>query len=668
MVENDRFGMVRVAAAVPQLALANPGKNAVIAKNLMVRAQSLDVDVLVFPELSLTGYTCNELFFQKELQDAARNALQQLIHDSEKHFAGILIVGLPLSINQVLYNCAAIISQGQLLGLQPKTYLPTYKEFYDRRFFAPAFAALVDFVEFDGDPIPFGTDLLFTAANVPDCTLGIEICEDLWTPIPISSQMCLAGATIIANLSASNETIGKVTYRRDLVVQQSARCMSGYIYAGAGVGESSTDLVFGGHALIAENGTLLAESERFSRTDQLLVQDIDLDRLRVNRQTTSTFVDGGMVNDLPNYRTIGFELPEKKTSTRTLRSIDPHPFIPKASIELNQRCEEIFHIQVAGLGRRLHAAKPEKITIGVSGGLDSTLALLVLWKTLKDCEIPAERVRAYTMPGFGTTPRTLQNARQLGQHLQISMDEVDIRQLCFDEWVLLKHAPFGINLDNFTLDQLSDQLLHLPPEKKADLVFENVQARARTSILMNSGFVIGTGDLSELALGWCTYNADHMSMYNPNVSIPKTLVKFLVRWIADHEFSGPTRETLLDIVATEISPELLPISADGKVQSTEATIGKYELHDFFLYFFLRFGMHPRKIVWLAEQARFDHPYTGSQIREQLQLFLRRFFQNQYKRSCIPDGPKVGSVSLSPRGDWRMPSDAQVNAWIESLNH
>lgn len=664
----SRLGFVRVAAMAPPLTLADPRANASATIDAMHHAANVNVDVLIGPEMGITGYTCNDLFFQQKLQRGAIEALQAMTIATARMYPGVVIVGLPLSVDDQIFNCAAVLSNGEILGIVPKTYLPTYKEFYDARFFAPAATAISKTVRINGQEIPFGTDLLFRARNVEGLTIGVEICEDLWCPVPPSSLQAMHGATLLVNLSASNETISKAAYRRELVVQQSARCVAGYIYAAAGRGESTTDIVFGSHCLIAENGTLLQESQRFQSGLTFVMADLDVDRLRMNRQLLTTFNDGLLDQGLKRqYRDVSFQLPERRPPEHLHRHVDAHPFVPKDAKELNSRCEEIFHIQTTGLGRRLELIKAKAVSIGVSGGLDSTLALLVLCKTLDRIQIPRNTIKALTMPGFGTTDRTLKNAKNLMSHLGVSYREIDIRPLCIAEMNALGHAPFGINLDGHDHESIMGPLTALPNDKRHDLTFENVQARVRTSLLMNTAFVIGTGDLSELALGWCTYNADHMSMYNPNVSIPKTLVKFLVRWMAEHEFDGPVRETLLDIVKTEISPELLPTDKAGKAQSTEATVGPYELHDFFLYYFLRYGTTPEKILYLASQATFDVPYSQAEIKKWLRMFITRFFNSQFKRSCLPDGPKVGSVSLSPRGDWRMPSDAQVHLWLEELN-
>ena len=663
----SRHGFVRVAAMAPPLKLADPRANASATIDAMHQAAEMGVDVLVGPELGLTGYTCNDLFFQQSLQHGAINALQAVAVATARLYSGVVVVGLPLAVDDQIFNCAAFVSHGEVLGVVPKTYLPTYKEFYDGRFFAPSTTALSQSVHLLGKSVPFGADLLFVCRQVEGLTIGVEICEDLWCPVPPSSIQAIHGATVLLNLSASNETIAKAPYRRELVTQQSARCIAAYAYAGAGRGESSTDIVFGGHCLVAENGSLLSESPRFQRQLVMQAADVDLDRLRVNRQLTTSFGDALLDHGFKRpFRRIGFHLPERRAPEQLLRKIDAHPFVPSGETELKERCEEIFTIQVTGLGRRLEQVGTPSVAIGVSGGLDSTLALLVLCKTLDSLGASRDKIRAITMPGFGTTNRTLTNAKDLMNRLGIGYREIDIRPLCFEEMKALGHSPFGIKLDGHTAESLTEPLRHLPPEKRKDLTFENVQARVRTSLLMNTAFVIGTGDLSELALGWCTYNADHMSMYNPNVSIPKTLVKFLVRWAAENEFDGPARDTLLDIVGTEISPELLPADANGVAQSTESSIGPYELHDFFMFHFLRYGTPPDKILYLATQAKFDVPYSAKEIRKWLRMFITRFFASQFKRSCLPDGPKVGSVSLSPRGDWRMPSDASAALWLEQL--
>ena len=669
------YGFLRVGAAVPQLRVADCRYNVERILGLLAQAESQGVSVLVFPELAITGYTCADLFQQTTLQKAALAALAHLVRAGSPIFTGIAIVGFPLALDDQMFNCAAVIHRGRVLGVVPKSFIPNYKEFYEGRWFAAAATARSKQVALDRDTVPFGTDQLFEVTDVDGLVLGIEICEDLWVPTPPSALQALQGATVLVNLSASNEVIGKAAYRRELVVNQSARCLAAYVYASCGVWESTTDVVFGGHCLIAENGVLLAESRRFQRSESLLVADIDIDRLRADRLRTNSFGDAKLylgVNRTFNRVPItlantgmGFARRTSNVATRELRRpVDGHPFVPAGQETLRERCEEIFQTQVSGVAKRLeHIGKPP-VAIGISGGLDSTLALLVACRTMDALEVPRPRIQAFTMPGFGTTARTLANARALMQRLGVTATEVDIRSLCLEEMRQFGHRPFGIDLAGLDVNALTTRLRELPAAKCSDLVFENVQARMRTSILMNAGFVIGTGDVSELALGWCTYNGDHMSMYNPNSSIPKTLVKFLVRWVAENEFEGEVRRTLLDIVATEISPELLPAGKDETtIQSTEATIGPYELHDFFLYHFLRFGETPEKILYLAQHASFDRTYTSEELRHWLRVFLTRFFGNQFKRSCLPDGPKVGSISLSPRGDWRMPSDAQAALWL-----
>lgn len=669
-------GFFRVATAVPQLRVADCHYNVERMLAMMEQAQREGVSLLVFPELAITGYTCGDLFQQTTLQKGALAGLGHLVRAGGPIFTGLSVVGVPLAVDDQLFNCAAIIHRGRVLGVVPKSFIPNYKEFYELRWFAPAATARSKQVVLDRELVPFGTDYLFDVSDVPGLILGVEICEDLWVPNPPSSVQALQGATVLVNLSASNEVIGKAAYRRDLVVSQSGRCLAAYIYASCGIWESTTDVVFGGHCLVAENGVLLAESRRFQRAESLLTSDIDLDRIRGDRMRTNSF--GAAQLQLGTGRTftrvavtlassagMGFGKRSAASTPRELRRpVDAHPFVPSGAGVLRERCEEIFHTQVSGLAKRLEHIGTPVATLGVSGGLDSTLALLVACRTVDALGVPRERIHAYTMPGFGTTPRTLANARALMQQLGVTATEIDIRALCLEEMRKLGHRPFGIPLDGLGVEELAAQLGDLSPEKCNDLVFENVQARMRTNILMNAGFMIGTGDVSELALGWCTYNGDQASMYNPNISIPKTLVKFLVRWLAENEFEGDVRDTLLDIVATDISPELLPSGRDGAAaQSTEQAIGPYELHDFFLYHFLRFGEAPEKILYLAAHAAFDRSYKLEELRHWLKVFLTRFFGNQFKRSCLPDGPKVGTISVSPRGDWRMPSDAQAALWL-----
>jgi NAD+ synthase (glutamine-hydrolysing) len=664
----DFHGFLRVAAAVPSLRVADTDHNTQSILELMKRAEAEQVSVVVFPELSLTGYTCADLFHQTTLQRSALSALAQILDEGSALFSGLAVVGLPLVVNDRLFTCAAVLHAGQILGVIPKCYLPNYKEFYEVRWFEPGLHQPTRPIEILDQEILFGPNLLFQATDVDGLIIGIEICEDLWVPVPPSSFQALQGARVLLNLSASNEVLGKPAYRRLLVGSQSGRCLAGYVYASCGVDESTTDLTFGGHGLIAENGTILAESDRFQRQEHLLIADLDLERLRTERQRTNSFGATKHPDGRPgasDWIRVPFTLNRQGTLMPLHRQVDAHPFVPSGQEQLRERCDEIFHSQMTGLARRLEHVGDMPVTIGISGGLDSTLALLVATKAMDALGRPRNRIQAFTLPGFGTSPRTLNNARALMKHLGVVAREIDIRGLCLEEMRLLGHRPFGIDLANLNIEDFTTRLKHIPSAQCQDLAFENVQTRVRTNLLMNQGFMIGTGDLSELALGWCTYGGDHMSMYNPNVSIPKTLVKFLVRWAAENEFECEAQKTLLDIVATTISPELLPAGVDGQtIQDTETTIGPYELHDFFLFHFMRYGAPPEKILFLAEHANFDEKYSPADIRRWLRVFIQRFFDYQFKRSCLPDGPKVGTISLSPRGDWRMPSDAQANAWLK----
>ncbi|MDW8223802.1 MAG: NAD(+) synthase [Gemmatales bacterium] len=661
------YGFVRVAAAVPRVHVADCQANLGEIVQTLRQAQEHQAELVAFPELAITGYTCADLFHTQSLLTGAEQAIAELARQSAQFFPGLILVGAPVPLENALYNCVLVLCQGKILGCVPKTYLPTYKEFYEARWFASGRQARVAQISYAGQIVPFGTNLVFRCRDFPAWQTFVEICEDFWVPVPPSSLAALAGATVLVNASASNEIIGKAEWRRHLVLSQSGRCIAGYLYVSCGAGESSTDLVYGGHALIAENGHLLAESERFLPSGCLIITDLDIERLVLERQRTNSFAFGNWaVATQPDWRVIDYDLAlERSESPRgLLRSVDGHPFVPRETSRLAERCREIFSIQVTALAQRLESIGKPPMVVGVSGGLDSTLALLVCCRTADRLQLPRQQIHAYTLPGFGTTSRTLKNALALMQELGVRSTCIDIRPLCFEELKALGHRPFGIEIANKSLDQFIQALRQLPRERRQDLVFENVQARMRMNLLMNAGFVVGTGDLSESALGWCTYGGDHMSMYNPNVSIPKTLVRFLVEWVAQNEFSGTARQILLDIVATIISPELLPVTDDESwVQATEETIGPYELHDFFLYYFLRFGFGPRKIYYLARQATFARQYSPTELHRWLGVFLRRFFAHQYKRSCLPDGPKVGTVSLSPRGDWRMPSDAQLTTWL-----
>lgn len=677
------LGLLRVSAVCFATSVANPVANREKIERAILSLPNSDV--LLFGEMSLSGYTCGDLFHQRKLLDECICELLRLSQNVKTK--QLVVVGLPLEVDSKLFNVAAVLCQGQILGFVPKQHLPTYQEFYEARWFqsgatpTPKEVNLpledseegVDAFFRTSRTIPFGTDLLFRFKNA---VVGIEICEDLWVPIPPSSSQALAGANVLLNLSASNETIGKASYRNRLVATQSGRCIAAYAYASAGPAESTTDLVFGGHCLIAENGSVLVESQRVGTglelssvyssdaTVSCATVDVDLDRLEHDRRVAGTMHQASTCVYRPTYRRIDFEL---EIVDRPLqRSVDPHPFVPKKSDELEHRCAEIFEIQCAALAKRVTRLPGNlPLVVGVSGGLDSTLALLVMAKMRDALKLDASRMLGLTMPGFGTSKKTFNNAIELCRLLSIPLEAIDIRDRCMGIFRDLKHAPFGISLQGKDSESLQLELEALPNHRRTDLVFENVQARMRTMLLMNRGFVVGTGDLSESALGWSTYNADHMSMYNVNCSVPKTLVKFLVKYVATHHYEGDIRRVLLDIVDTPISPELLPLGQNKSVhQSTEASVGPYELHDFFLYYFIRFGFSPEKILYCAKHAKFDKHYSDIEIQQTLKIFLQRFFGAQFKRSCVPDGPKVGTVSLSPRGDWRMPSDADPSIWLQ----
>jgi len=661
------LGFIRVSALSSVTSVADPRAN--VRAVLNAGSSLVDSDILVFPELSLSGYTCGELFLQSTLLESCIDALRELISETAIDHR-LWVVGLPLKINGCLFNVAAAVHHGQLLGFVPKQYLPTYQEFYEARWFTPGSADLPSSVRIEGlGEVPFGIDLLFECGEV---VVGVEICEDLWIPVPPSSIQALAGANVLLNLSASNETIGKASYRKNLVTSQSGRCLAAYVYASSGPTESTTDIVFGGHCLIAENGVVLAESSRVGTgwasegAIHHATADIDLGRLSHDRQVTGTFPQGASRWIEKPFRKIPFSLTrEARTLTRNIPGL---PFVPKDNHELEGRCQEIFEIQCAALAKRVAQLPPKSpFVIGVSGGLDSTLALLVATAMCDANKIDRQQIHGITMPGFGTSNRTLQNAVQLMSELGVKSTRIDIRENCLQVFQDLSHKPFGLSVEGKSVVEFQTAIEALAAKHQSDIVFENVQARVRTLYLMSRGFVLGTGDLSEQALGWSTYNGDHMSMYNVNCSIPKTLVTFLIRYVAKHQFEGEIRRILLSIADTPISPELLPLSQNGDIQqSTESTIGPYELHDFFLYHFVRTGASPEKILLLAEHAQFSVDYEATEIRKTLKVFLTRFFANQFKRSCVPDGPKVGSISLSPRSDWRMPSDASVETWLRGL--
>ena len=659
----NRYGFVRVTCASTKTAVANPEANA--EEIIRVLETVPDSDVVLFPELGVTGYTCADLFGQAALLDAGTAATLRIV-EATRGREQLVVVGLPVALENSLFNCGVAIGDGRVLGVVPKQFIPNYKEFYEGRWFSSAGGREPREIDFGGQVVPFGIDLLFRANG--GVVVGIEVCEDLWMPIPPSSVQAIAGANVLLNLSASNETIGKCRYRTDLVVGQSGRCIAAYAYASAGPSESTTDLVFGGHCLIAENGRLLEESRRvgdggpIQRGSYVITQDVDVERLQADRRSTTSFDD--CQKYLSPFRTVAFTL--RKGMEGLKRRVVGTPFVPMEGSELHARCAEIFGIQCAGLTKRVERLPVgTALNLGISGGLDSTLALLVAAKTCDLLGLPRHTIHGLTMPGFGTTHRTRTNALALMDHLGISAETIEIADLALRTFQAIGHAPFGIDCRHLDVTSFRAALARVPAESRYDLTFENVQARLRTFLLMSRGFVVGTGDLSELALGWCTYNGDHMSMYNPNCSIPKTLVQFLVRYAATVEFeAGPVRETLLSIVGTTISPELLPIAEGGEIdQSTEETLGAYELHDFILFNAIRCGYSPEKIRFLAGHAEFTRPFSGEEVERALRTFFVRFFSQQFKRSCVPDGPKVGTVSLSPRGDWRMPSDAEPTAWL-----
>lgn len=637
------YGFVKVAAAVPRVKVADCKFNSERLEGLIAIAEGKGVQILTFPEMCITGYTCGDLFAQQLLLEQAEMALMQILNNT-RQLDIISILGMPVVVNSTIINAAVAIQKGKILGVVPKTYLPNYKEFYEQRWFTSALQVSETSVRLCGQIVPMGNNLLFETAET---TFGIEICEDLWSTVPPSSSLALQGAEIIFNLSADDEGIGKHSYLCSLISQQSARCLSGYVFSSSGFGESTTDVVFAGNGLIYENGGLLARSERFCLEEQLVISEIDVESIRAERRINTTFAANKANCPGKEAIRVSTEYTNSKDLNLT-RTFNPHPFVPQGA-ELNNRCEEIFSIQVAGLAQRLVHTGAKTAVVGISGGLDSTLALLVCVKTFDKLGLSRKDILGITMPGFGTTDRTYHNAIALMNSLGISIREISIKEACIQHFKDIGH----------------DLNVH-------DVTYENSQARERTQILMDvanqiCGLVIGTGDLSELALGWATYNGDHMSMYGVNASIPKTLVQHLVQWVAENEVDGESKITLLDIVDTPISPELIPADENGEIkQKTEDLVGPYELHDFFLYYFLRFGFRPSKIYFLA-QTVFNGIYDAETIKKWLQTFFRRFFNQQFKRSCLPDGPKVGSVSISPRGDWRMPSDASSAAWLKEVS-
>lgn len=638
----SRFGYLRVAACVPDLDVAAVGRNLSQTKIALAEAAKAGAQIAVFPELGLTAYSCGDLFYQETLLNEAWGALGALSKECLSH--GIAaVVGLPVRHEGRIFNVAAVIdAKGRVAGLVPKTHLPNTGEFYEARWFESGRNVQpgAEIVR-NGQRIPFGTDILFKTEGWESCVLGVELCEDLWAVVPPSCQQALAGANVLLNLSASNELLGKSTYRRDLVRQQSARCLAAYVYVSAGPGESTTDVVYSGHAMIAENGTLLAEGARMKLQTQVIVADLDVERLDHERTRNSSFRGESSRKD---FRKVSIALSPWRHAPALQRMVDPQPFVPFNPQRRSEHCEEIFQIQATGLAKRLRHTQSKAVVVGISGGLDSTLAVLVAIRSFAMLGLPAKGIVAVSMPGLGTTDRTRDNSQELAHQLGITLRIISIHKAIQQHFSDIGHA----------------ESLH-------DITFENSQARERTQILMDianqvGGFVLGTGDLSELALGWCTYNGDHMSMYHVNGGVPKTLVRHLVQWAGDVVFAGPVSTILRDICASPVSPELLPPGKDGAVQKTEDSVGPYLLHDFFLFQAVRNGFSPEKTAMLATIA-FAGKYQEKAIARWLKVFYQRFFAQQFKRSAMPDGPKVGSVALSPRGDWRMPSDALPEVWL-----
>ena len=629
------FGYYRVAAAVNKTVVGNPNKNAEEILKLIKEAHTKEVSVIVFPELTLTGYTASDLLLNQTLINSQNDSLKYILKNIEI-LNTIAIVGIAVFEADRLYNCALVIQNGKVLGVVPKSYLPNKKEFYEKRQFTTGRDITQTTVDILDIEVPFGVDLLFT--DKKDMTFGVEICEDLWAVTPPSNHMASNGANLLFNLSASNELIGKHEYREELVRTQSARCMAAYVYSSAGVGESTTDTVFGGDAIISEYGTTIAQNERFQLESNLITADVDLERLRWLRVNESSYGDGR------RKKTRIIKVDELPSISKIERYINPMPFVPSHYADKKHRCDEIVNIQAHGLIKRMGHTNIKKSVIGISGGLDSTLALLSTHKAFEMMEWDVKDIIAVTMPGFGTTTRTKSNAIQLCEALGVTLKEVDITDISLKEFEAIEHD-----------------------KDEHSVTYENVQARARTSILMNmankmGGLVIGTGDLSEIALGWSTYNGDHMSMYALNSGIPKTLIQYVIEYYKSNEKIANIIDDILD---TPISPELLPPKGDKIVQETESIVGPYELHDFFLYHFIKYGAKPTKILHLATIA-FDTKYDEQIINKWLKVFLKRFFTQQFKRSCMPDGPKVGTISLSPRADWKMASDVDFEVWLEGL--
>jgi NAD+ synthase (glutamine-hydrolysing) len=637
------YGFLRVAAASPEHKVADVEFNTEKIISIIDTALKNKCNIILFPELCITGYTCADLFYQQVLLSKVKVAIDKIAAYTASTSATV-IVGAPIACDGKLYNCAVFISSGEIKGIVPKTFLCNTNEYYEERWFSSEYDRYSNAIDWDGKEIPFGADLLFQYSGIPNCILGVEICEDLWSVIPPSSEMALVGATVILNLSASDEVLSKNQYRKNLIKSHSASSLCCYAYSSCGPGESSTDVVFPGLCILAENGIVLSESDRFSFESQIIYTDFDIDKIINERFKNNSFANS-ILNK--NYRRINFSIPEIHNSLQ--RHVSQTPFVPMENKDRNEVCKEIFSIQTSGLAKRVKHLGDCPVVVGISGGLDSTLALLVAIKTFEKLGLSLNGIHAVSMPGFGSTGRTQTNAKELANLLEVSFKNVSIK-----ESVKKHFSDIGHNPD-----------IH-------DIVYENSQARERTQILMDianqvKGIVVGTGDLSELALGWSTYSGDHISMYGVNSGVPKTLVKYIIEWCADEGFSGKLTKILKDICNTPISPELLPPdNKDEILQKTEDTIGPFLLHDFYLYYAIRFSFSPKKIVLLAEKA-FAGKFNKQEIIKYLKIFYERFFANQFKRSCLPDGIKVGTLALSPRGDWRMPSDASTALWLKELN-
>lgn len=632
---------IRVAAACPVTKVGNITFNVANIKECIEIALKENSKLIVFPELCITSYTCGDLFLQQHLIEEAQKGIENICEFSKGRDI-LIAIGAPLMHNYCLYNCAYIVYEGKILGIVPKSFIPNYTEFYEKRWFTEGHSIINEYVDLCfQNHIPFGVNLIFKSK---DFRFGFEVCEDLWAAIPPSSYLSLLGANILGNLSASNELVSKAKYRRSIVESQSARCICSYVYSSSGVFESTTDLVFSGHLMIGENGMVLNENDRFQRENEVITYVLDIDKLNNERLKNLSFRDSLRLSPFKAF-VIDFEFNDSCIKEFN-RFVDKHPFVPSNSLEREERSREIFNIQASGLAKRLNHTGIKKVVIGISGGLDSTLALLVAVKTIDMLNLGRNNIIAITMPGFGTTDRTYNNALSLCRELKVDLREINIVDACLQHFKDIGH-----------------------PVEVHDVTYENVQARERTQILMDlankeNALLVGTGDLSELALGWATYNGDHMSMYSVNCSIPKTLVRYLVKYVAEKEVNKEASDVLFDILDTPVSPELLPKDKNGEIsQKTEDIVGPYELHDFFLYYFIRQNATPEKILFLAKEAFKDH-YDSETIHKWFDKFIKRFFTQQFKRSALPDGPKVGTISLSPRGDWRMPSDADYKLWIK----